>query len=270
MHYSIKDITSSLPKKKNKGDSFWVQYLIRYVSYPFTYFFINLGWSANQVSILSWIVIFIGSLLLAINNNACMLAGVILINFWIVLDCVDGNIARTKKVKTFMGDFFDAIAGYGPFSFTTLALGVAAYNTTHLVNDEYRYLLLIVGGFGALINLYTRLIHQKYTNCFFAAKKILNELDDIVLKAPEKGVNKFAYFRMEVDKNVGVSGIFMPWLIVSYLTQTYEIMLGFYTLYYIVAFLGVSVLYSRKAEVFEKESQQKMIKENRQIKFQTN
>ena len=180
MHYSIKDITSSLPKKKNKGDSFWVQYLIRYVSYPFTYFFINLGWSANQVSILSWIVIFIGSLLLAINNNACMLAGVILINFWIVLDCVDGNIARTKKVKTFMGDFFDAIAGYGPFSFTTLALGVAAYNTTHLVNDEYRYLLLIVGGFGALINLYTRLIHQKYTNCFFAAKKILNELDDIV------------------------------------------------------------------------------------------
>ena len=37
-----------------------------------------------------------------------------------VLDCVDGNIARVKKVKTFMGDFYDAVAGYGPVSYTHL------------------------------------------------------------------------------------------------------------------------------------------------------
>lgn len=33
-------------------------------------------------------------------------------------------------MKTFMGDFYDAVAGYGPFSFTTIALGVAAYHTS--------------------------------------------------------------------------------------------------------------------------------------------
>ena len=58
-----------------------------------------------MVSVLSWIVIFVAAVLLSVNNFGCMLAGVILTNFWLVLDCVDGNIARVKKTKTFMGDF---------------------------------------------------------------------------------------------------------------------------------------------------------------------
>ena len=132
----MKDITSSLTKKKNSRSSLWVQLWVRKASFPVTYCFINAGWSANQVSVLSWILIFIAAVCLCISNFWWMLIGVILTNFWLVLDCVDGNIARVKKIKTFMGDYFDAVAGYGPFSFTTLALGIAAYNTTFLVPDE--------------------------------------------------------------------------------------------------------------------------------------
>lgn len=64
---------------------------------PVTYLFINAGWTANMVSVLSWIVIFVAAVLLSIDNFGCMLTGVILTNFWLVLDCVDGNIARVKK-----------------------------------------------------------------------------------------------------------------------------------------------------------------------------
>lgn len=257
MKYSYKDIKDSLTKKKNSRSSLWVQLWVRKASFPVTYLFINTGWTANMVSILSWIVILGAAILLGVNNFVCMLTGVILTNFWLVLDCVDGNIARVKKVKTFMGDFFDAVAGYGPFSFTTVAIGMAAYHTTFIVPEKYRWTLILLGGIGALSNLYMRLVHQKYLNCFFAAKKILNELDEITLKDTEDK-RSFAYIREQIDKNIGVSGLFMPWLFVALFTNTFDIMLVFYTMYYVVSFATICVLYCKNASEFEKKAQQKM------------
>lgn len=260
MKYSMKDITSSLTKKKNSRSSLWVQLWVRKASFPITYCFINAGWTANQVSVLSWILIFIAAVCLCIDNFWWMFVGVVLTNFWLVLDCVDGNIARVKKVKTFMGDFFDAVAGYGPFSFTTLALGIAAYNTSFLVPEQCRYLLIIVGGLGAMCNLYMRLVHQKYLNCFFAAKQVIGEQDDITLKDTEDK-RSFAYIREQIDKNLGVSGIFMPWLFVAFFTNTFDVMVISYTLYYIGSFIIICVLYCKKATEFEMESQIKLKKQ---------
>ncbi len=257
MKYTFKDITSSLTKKKNSRSSLWVQLWVRKASFPLTYLFINTGWTANMVSVLSWFVIFGAAVLLCINNFWCMLAGVILTNFWLVLDCVDGNIARVKKVKTFMGDFYDAVAGYGPFSFTTIALGVASFNTSFLVPEQYRYLLILIGAIGAISNIYMRLVHQKYLNCYFAGKKILNELEDITLQDTEDK-RSFAYIREQIDKNFGVSGLFMPWLFVALFTNTFDIMLVCYVLYYIVSFLAICVLYCKKATSFEKVAQEKL------------
>lgn len=252
----MKDITSSLTKKKNSRSSVWVQLWVRKTSFPVTYCFINAGWSANQVSILSLVLIFVAAICLCVNNFWWMFVGVLLTNFWLVLDCVDGNIARVKKIKTFMGDFFDAVAGYGPFSFTTLALGIAAYNTTFLLPAECKYGLIVLGGFGAMCNLYMRLVHQKYLNCFFAAKQILGESEDITLKDTEDK-KSFAYIREQIDKNLGVSGLFMPWLIVALFTNTFDIMLAFYVLYYFISFLTICILYCKKASLFERESQGK-------------
>lgn len=257
MKYSMKDITSSLTKKKNSRSSLWVQLWVRKASFPVTYLFINAGWSANMVSVLSWVLIFVAAVCLCVNDFWWMLAGVILTNFWLVLDCVDGNIARVKKVKTFMGDYFDAVAGYGPFSFTTLALGIAAFNTSMIVPGEYKYWLIVLGGFGAMCNLYMRLVHQKYLNCFFAAEQILGENEQITLKDTEDK-KSFAYIREQIDKNLGVSGLFMPWLFVALFTNTFDIMVTFYTLYYVASFVAICYLYSVKASKFEVEAQAKM------------
>ena len=257
MKYTYNDIKKSLTKKKNSRSSLWVQLWVRKASFPITYLLINTGWTANMVSILSWIVIFFAAVFLCINNFYYMLIGVILTNFWLVLDCVDGNIARVKKVKTFMGDFFDAIAGYGPFSFTTLGLGMAAFHTSFLIKSEYRWTLILIGGIGAVANLYMRLIHQKYFNCFFVAKKILNELDDITLEDTENK-RSFAYIREQIDKNIGVSGLFMPWLFIALFTKTFDIMVICYTLYYLVSFIIICVIYCKNASYFEKITQEKL------------
>ncbi len=257
--YTYKEIKASLTKKKNSRSSLWVQLWVRKASFPVTYLFINSGWTANMVSVLSWVVIFVAAVLLSINNFWTMLAGVILTNFWLVLDCVDGNIARVKKVKTFMGDFYDAVAGYGPFSFTTVGLGMAAYHTSFIIPEKYRYLFILVGAVGAVANVYMRLVHQKYLNCYFAGKKILGELDEITLKDTEDK-KSFAYIREQIDKNFGVAGLFMPWLFVALFTKTFDIMLVCYTGYYVLSFLAICVLYCKNATAFEKEAQEKVSK----------
>lgn len=254
MKYTYKDITSSLTRKKNSRSSLWVQLWVRKASFPITYVFINAGWTANMVSVFSWIVILFAAILLSINNFWCMLSGVILTNFWLILDCVDGNIARVKKTKTFMGDFYDAVAGYGPFSFTTIALGMAAYHTSFLVSNEYRYWFILIGAVGAVSNIYMRLVHQKYLTCFFTGKKAIGELDEITLKDTDDK-RSFAYIREQIDKNFGVSGLFMPWLFVALFTDTFDIMVVCYVLYYILSFLAICVIYCKKASNFEKEVQ---------------
>lgn len=257
MKYRYKEIKKSLTKKKNSRSSLWVQLWVRKFSFPITYLFINCGWSANMVSVLSWIIIFVGAFFLSINNFWFRLIGVILTNFWLVLDCVDGNIARVKKEKTFMGDFYDAVAGYGPFSFTTIGLGVAAFNTTSLVPIDKAWILILVGGIGATVNLYMRLVHQKYLNCYFVGKKVLNELDDITLNDNDNK-KSFSYIREQIDKNIGVAGLFMPWLFVALFSNTFDIMICFYTLYYIVSFLAICVMYCKKATSFENSTQKRM------------
>lgn len=260
MKYTMNDIKSSLSKKKNSRSSLWVQLWVRKASFPVTYLFINAGWSANMVSVLSWIVIAIAAVLLSIDNYVCMLLGVILTNFWLILDCVDGNIARVKKIKTFMGDFFDAVAGYGPFSFTTIGLGMAAYHTSYLIPEQYRFYLILIGAIGAMSNTYMRLVHQKYLNCVFAAKKILNEFDDITLVDTEDK-KSFAYIREQIDKNFGVAGLFMPWLFIALFTNTFDVMVICYATYYVISFVFICILYCRNASRFEIESQEKVRKE---------
>lgn len=257
MKYSYKQIKQSLTTKKNRRSSFWVQLWVRKISFPLTYLFINTGWTANMVSLFSWAVILVAAIFLCIDNFAFMLVGVILTNFWLVLDCVDGNIARCKKQNSFMGDFYDAIAGYGPFAFTTIGIGFAAYHTSFLVDKEYGFLFILIAAVGAITNLYTRLIHQKYLNCFFVAKNTLKETDEITLKDTENK-RSFAYIREQIDKNFGVSGLFMIWLFVALLTNTFDLMLVIYSLYYLVSFIIVIYLYCRKATLFEVEAQNKL------------
>jgi phosphatidylglycerophosphate synthase len=201
---------------------------------------------------------------MCINSFWWIFAGIVLTLFWHVLDCVDGNIARCKKDKTFMGDFYDAIAGYGPYSFSTIGIGVAAYNTSFLVPDENRWLLVLLAGIAAMINLYTRLIHQKYLTCFFAANNIIEETEAITLKDTED-TKSFAYIREKIDKNFGVTGIFVPWMLISLFTNTFDIMLCFYSLYYMASFFAIIYIYCKKADKFEDEAQAKFKKLNKHL-----
>jgi len=242
MKYTMQQIKDSLPKEKNKGDSLWVQYVVRNVSYPFTYMFINLGFSAWQVSVISIVVAFLACFALCINNDIARWIGVILIHFWMICDCVDGNIARVKKTTGPMGEFIDAQSGYIISAFCFFGLGVAAYYTTKYT--YYNVLLLALGGVSSISNILSRLIHQKFT---VAQIKVNGGQDTVQKEEQEK--SSFQSLRRRIGKEVGLSGMFMILVTLCQIFKIYDYVTVFYFLF-CVGSLGIVILrYSLKAKV---------------------
>ncbi len=242
MKYTMQQIKDSLPKKKNKGDSLWVQYVARNLSYPFTYLFINLGFSAWAVSVLSIAVAFLACFAFCINSDIARWAGVILIHFWMICDCVDGNIARVKKTTGPMGEFIDAQSGYIISAFCYFGLGVAAYYTTKYT--DYSILLLALGGVSSIANILSRLIHQKFT---VAQIKVNGGEDEVHKEEQEKF--SFQSLRRRIGKEIGLSGMFMILVILCQLFKIYDYVTVFYFLF-CEGSLGIVILrYSLKAKV---------------------
>ena len=73
----------------------------------FTWLFLHLGISANLVTILSGILCVLGGILLTSKSIMVFLIGVLLYNFFPVLDCCDGHVARYNNQSSMYGRFLD-------------------------------------------------------------------------------------------------------------------------------------------------------------------
>lgn len=244
MHYSLKTIIDSLPAKKNSKSSLWVKLIVRRLSFLFTYVFINMGFSPWTVSVLSAVVAIAGSVLLMLPNYTFVVIGMILIQYWLILDCVDGNIARCKKQSSELGSFIDALSGYYVSAFVYLGTGVAAYHFSHFEN--FRFLFVLMGAVSSISGILSRLIHQKYTYTI-----LMLENGSHKLSTPEEEVeNKksFQYLRSRIDKEIGISGLFMPFLIIAAVFNLFDLITVFYCLFQVLALIGVTAIYSLKAK----------------------
>lgn len=167
--YSWGEIVRSLPKKKNSKSSLWVKWIIRKLSFPFTFLFINLGFSAWSASVLSIFVALAGCTALCVDSALWRAVGVVLVELWLVMDCVDGNIARVKKTSSPMGGCIDAFSGYFITAFVFFSVGVAACHSTRFT--EHAGLWVAMGGLSSAFGLLARLIHQKYTCCVLESQR---------------------------------------------------------------------------------------------------
>lgn len=246
-YYSLKVIINSLPEKKNRKSSLWVKLVVRKLSFLFTYLFINVGCSAWAASIISVLVALAGSFCFAVDNTVSRIIGVCLIELWLVLDCVDGNIARVKKTSSEMGEFIDALSGYYVTGFVYFFVGITAYYTTDIFR-HHAYILVIMGGVSTIAGLLARIIHQKYTYSIM----VINQANPMHhYEEPEESVqNKksIQYIRSRVDKEIGISGLFMPFLIVALIFNLFDLFTVFYCGFQCCGLIAVTAYYALKAK----------------------
>lgn len=131
---SVKEIR----EKYDKGDKRRSRYYVAYITKLFLYTPIT----ANQLTIGSTLFAAIAILLVATGNFWYTLLGAIFLNLFLILDVVDGTIARVRNTVSKLGLYYEFIShGFlTPFFFVGLTFGV--YNNDPNLN----YILL---GFSA-------------------------------------------------------------------------------------------------------------------------
>lgn len=243
--YTFKQITGSYTKEKRKRSSIWARVFSRPVSFVFTYIFINLGISANAVSVLSIFDAILACVLIMLGGTFTYV-GIGLFVFWHVLDCVDGNIARVKKESSYGGAFLDAVSGYVAPAFIFLAVGVAAYLTATMIPVQYRHFLIVLGGFCSVTDILTRIIYQKYLVTEYRLG--LMGRDGDIDAERSSGIKHIADLIM---KHMSYSSIFMPLLIVCSVFDWLAFLIVFYSCYYVGVLVSTIVLFVSKASKLE-------------------
>ncbi len=250
MRYSFNKIVESLPAKKNSNSSWWVKLWVRKASFPFTYLFINMGFSPNVVSVLSIFFVLAACVGYALSTPASIITAVVLINVWLILDCVDGNIARCRKQKTTYGEFVDDIGGYYTVAFIYLAIGLCVYNIGGALTEANNKWMLVAGGVASICDILARLINKDYVN--FSK----NRADFIQEDYRTESKYSLSYVRRRVGKELGVSGMFMFLTIICAIYNAYDLMVWFYLIFNCFALLSTSAIYIYKADKYDRTHSQ--------------
>lgn len=246
MKYTFSKIVESLPVKKNSNSSWWVKLWVRKASFLFTYLFINLGFSPNTVSILSIAFVLAACAGYITSTPTAIITAVVFINLWLILDCVDGNIARVKKQKTTYGEFVDDMSGYYTVAFIYLAIGMCVYNVGGVLIHQGCKWMLTAGAIASICDILARLINKDYVN--FSQ----NRPDYIQDDYQTESKRSLSFVRRRIGKELGISGLFMPMTIICAIYHAYDILIFFYLLFNGFALLSTSVICIYKADKYDK------------------
>lgn len=110
---SIAEVYRSIVKtynsEKKRRDLVLVRYLYRPCSFPLTVPFIKIGMSANQGTLLNFAILVTSIAFLCVGSFSATVVGAILYLLIFVTDCIDGNIARYRKQRSYFGKVADGL-----------------------------------------------------------------------------------------------------------------------------------------------------------------
>lgn len=246
MKYSYTDVKLSITEEKKKEDTLIGRYLYRPVANILAYFAVNARISANTISILSVIATFASCIAFLFPFGWGTVVGLVLLNIFPVLDCVDGTIARTLKGTSHYGEFFDAMGGYAMCAFPLIFLCMAAKFNGKLVEIlPFDYLFLLYAA-GAICSLFSKMIYQRYRVSTLETKgKAESTIYEDKKDSPI--IKKVRHYIVRFDRYIGIGDGYAIILTVAYCTGWLAYVAILYSVYNILIALAILGVYCRKA-----------------------
>src|SRR5690242_11536781 len=103
------------------------RFFSRPLSFPVAWMALRLGMSPNQVTVLSLVMNVGGMALMATGLRSWMSTGVVVILVALVLDAADGNMARTARRFSPLGEWLEGVGAYLLCAGFHLAGGIGAW-----------------------------------------------------------------------------------------------------------------------------------------------
>lgn len=195
--------TMTEEKKKNAKNDYFAFYIGRPLSYILTVPFLQLNIKPNFVSILSTVEVIFASVVLSVSYNVKIaVIGWLLFFLWNLLDGVDGNIARLKKISTDLGSVYDAMSGYAAMFLFFFSAGIYAFNIS---DNKYAYIQIIIGAISGMAELFPRLVMHKAKNEVGNASNIKSVADK----------SNFGALKKMALNITSISGMVQPFLLIA-------------------------------------------------------
>jgi phosphatidylglycerophosphate synthase len=130
--------------------------LWRPIAYVMTPFFYNTGFSANNVTYLRIVLAFMGlGLFTVLDIEFINIAIFIIAWLCIVMDCVDGNVARLTDTASYWGKFIDGLADFTFIQLGPLVAGIGL--SLHYGRDD----MLILGSLITTSTLISQMVRAR-------------------------------------------------------------------------------------------------------------
>lgn len=180
-----------LKKEKN-----WWRAPFQFISIYITWFLVKIPISANLITIFSIIIGVTGLILIGLTKSLLIIIGFIFIYLYYILDEVDGEVARYKKITSVQGVFYDEVGHLLIHTGLFFTFGFCIYNIT-LDN-----LFLILGLLTSFFILGIRMIRRipYVASSKDSAKKVIkDERTDKQNKSLKKNFPKVLFF---ISRNI--------------------------------------------------------------------
>jgi phosphatidylglycerophosphate synthase len=123
---TLKDIKDAEEEKSNWSINIYpLSYLSHYIAFFFVKFLPFI--TPNQISFLWGFISLVGIFLIGLGGYFNMVIGILIYHFAILLDYVDGQVARATKNTTLGGTYLDMVFSWINRSLLVFALGVGIY-----------------------------------------------------------------------------------------------------------------------------------------------
>ena len=182
----------------------------------------KLGVTPNQVTLASVLISLVGIGLLATGGLTLSLIGLAVLHGGLVLDMVDGDLARLTGKASIRGEFADALGGYirGGLMFPAIGISVArVMDRGHeLITDVFDYSPDVYFQVGVWIGL-----------LYFASRLITLRYRTLLGGSVRQSAGRLGRLSLNFED------MLLPLLIVAAATRTMSLVLLLYGLYYLAS-----------------------------------
>ncbi len=241
--YNAKFFRNDMPEWKRKKDPILTRLFYRPLSFQFASLFTKMGITANEVSYFSILIVIMSCIFLVIPNFICHVIGAVLVNVWLLFDCIDGNIARTVKKEPF-GEFADSVSSYILVALLCTCLGIVSYFDGGILFSKECIWIVFLGALASTSDTLMRLIYQKYKSNEreLADKKIIQlEYDK------RKDNNQSNSLLVRIESDFGVGGILPIMILLGVLFNAIDLVVIYCFIYYFFSCIVMSTKYILKA-----------------------
>ncbi len=119
---------------KNKDDEWWSSFVTSPLAIAINYLAVDIRWiSPNLITLFSFITAIISALFIVAGGTVNFIIAAILIHLSHILDCMDGQMARYRKISSPSGSFFDKLTDQIQVTIWFGSVGYAAYSQSQNV-----------------------------------------------------------------------------------------------------------------------------------------